>query len=123
SRKIETARSLCFLNSLNPSLGRAGRRKNIERTKRKIGTTAATKAMILKIIVHSFLGPLQAGDLAFLRSEQQYSQATILELSAYCWRCVRPAMIAPTTIHVRPSVVIAGRGLAVDDAGTRPQLG
>jgi hypothetical protein len=26
-------------------------------------------------------------------------------------------MIAPSTIHVRPSIVIAGRGLAVDDAG------
>jgi hypothetical protein len=33
---------------------RVGRRKKIERTKRKIGTAAATKAMILKIIVHSF---------------------------------------------------------------------
>jgi hypothetical protein len=54
NRKIETARSLCFLNSLNPSLIRVGRRKKIERMKRKIGTAAATKAMILKIIVHSF---------------------------------------------------------------------
>jgi DNA-directed RNA polymerase subunit N (RpoN/RPB10) len=44
----------CFLNSLNPSLIRVGRRKKIERTKRKIGIAAATKAMILKIIVHSF---------------------------------------------------------------------
>jgi hypothetical protein len=54
NRKIETAMSLCFLNSLNPSLSRVGRRKKIERMKRKIGIAAATKAMILKIIVHSF---------------------------------------------------------------------
>jgi len=54
NRKIETARSLFFLNSLNPSLSRVDRRKKIERTKRKIGIAAATKAMILKIIVHSF---------------------------------------------------------------------
>jgi hypothetical protein len=47
NRKIETATSLCFLNSLNPSLIRVGRRKKIERTKRKIGIAAATKAMIL----------------------------------------------------------------------------
>jgi hypothetical protein len=53
-RKIETARSLRFLNSLNPSLIRVGRRKKIERTKRKIGIAAATKAIIFKIIVHSF---------------------------------------------------------------------
>jgi hypothetical protein len=58
SRKTETARSLCFLNSLNPSLTRVGRRKTIERTKRKIGIAAATKAIILKIIVHSFSVPL-----------------------------------------------------------------
>jgi hypothetical protein len=43
----------CFLNSLRPSLIRVVRRKNIERTKRKIGIAAAMKAMILKIIVHS----------------------------------------------------------------------
>jgi hypothetical protein len=54
NRKIETARSLRFLNSLNPSLIRVGRREKIDRTKRKIGIAAATKAMILKIIVHSF---------------------------------------------------------------------
>jgi hypothetical protein len=65
NRKIETATSLCFLNSLNPSLIRVGRRKKIERTKRKIGIAAATKAMILKIIVHSLLILLQAGGLAF----------------------------------------------------------
>jgi hypothetical protein len=50
----EAARSLCFLNSLNPSLIRVGCRKKIERTKRKIGIAATMKAMILKIIVHSF---------------------------------------------------------------------
>ena len=65
NRKIETATSLCFLNSLNPSLSRVGRRKKIERTKRKIGIAAATKAIILKIIVHSFLVLLQAGGLTF----------------------------------------------------------
>jgi hypothetical protein len=41
------------LNSLRPSLTRVVRRKNTERTKRKIGIAAASKAMILKIIVHS----------------------------------------------------------------------
>src|SRR5439155_1484317 len=65
NRKIETATSLCFLNSLNPSLSRVGRRKKIERTKRKIGIAAATKAIILKIIVHSFSVLLQAGGLTF----------------------------------------------------------
>jgi hypothetical protein len=54
NRKIVTARSLCFLNSLNPSLIRVGRRKKIDRTKRKIRIAAATKAMILKIVVLSF---------------------------------------------------------------------
>jgi hypothetical protein len=53
NRNIETAKLACFLNSLRPSLIRVVRRKNIERTKRKIGITAAMKAMILKIIVHS----------------------------------------------------------------------
>src|SRR2546423_9333446 len=50
SRKIDTAKSACFLNSLRPSLIRAVRRKNIERTKRIIGIAAAAKAIILKII-------------------------------------------------------------------------
>ena len=53
NRNIETAKLTCFLNSLRPSFIRVVRRKNIERTKRKIGIAAASKAMILKIIVHS----------------------------------------------------------------------
>src|SRR5262249_26351227 len=53
NRNIETAKLACFLNSLRPSLIRVVRRKNIERTNRKIGIAAAMKAMILKIIVHS----------------------------------------------------------------------
>src|SRR6516225_9620965 len=53
NRNIETAKLACFLNSLRPSLIRVVRRKNIERTERKIGIAAARKAMILKIIVHS----------------------------------------------------------------------
>jgi hypothetical protein len=52
NRNIETARLACFLNSLRPSLTRVVRRKNTERTKRKIGMAAASRAMILKIIVH-----------------------------------------------------------------------
>jgi hypothetical protein len=52
NRKIETAKSACFLNFLRPSLIRVVRRKKTERTKRKIGIAAATKAIILKIIVH-----------------------------------------------------------------------
>jgi hypothetical protein len=51
NRNIETAKLACFLNSLRPSFIRVVRRKNIERTKRKIGIAAAMKAMILKIIV------------------------------------------------------------------------
>jgi hypothetical protein len=50
-RKIDTAKSACFLNSLRPSFIRAVRRKNIERTKRIIGIAAAAKAINLKIIV------------------------------------------------------------------------
>jgi hypothetical protein len=38
---------------------RVGRRTKIERTKRKIGIAAATKAMILKIIGQLFLALLQ----------------------------------------------------------------
>src|SRR5207245_6629273 len=58
NRNIETAKLACFLNSLRPSLIRVVRRKNIERTKRKIGITAAKKAMILKIILSVLLrGP------------------------------------------------------------------
>ena len=53
NRNIETAKLACFLNSLRPSLIRVVRRKNTERTKRKIGIAAARKAMILKIIIHS----------------------------------------------------------------------
>jgi hypothetical protein len=52
NRNIETAKLACFLNSLRPSLTRVVRRKNTERTKRNIGIAAASKAMILKIIVH-----------------------------------------------------------------------
>jgi hypothetical protein len=52
NRNIETAKLACFLNSLRPSLTRVVRRKNTERTKRKIGMAAASRAMILKIIVH-----------------------------------------------------------------------
>ena len=52
NRRIETAKSACFLNSLRLSLIRVVRRKKIERTKRKIGIAATTKAIILKIIVH-----------------------------------------------------------------------
>jgi hypothetical protein len=52
NRNIETAKLACFLNSLRPSLTRVVRWKNTERTKRKIGIAAASKAMILKIIVH-----------------------------------------------------------------------
>jgi len=52
NRNIETAKLACFLNSLRPSLTRVVRRKNTERTKRKIGIAAASKAMILKIIGH-----------------------------------------------------------------------
>jgi hypothetical protein len=65
NRNIETAKLACFLNSLKPSLIRVVRRKKIERTKRKIGMAAARKAMILKIIVHSFSVLLQAGGLTF----------------------------------------------------------
>jgi hypothetical protein len=50
NRKIENAKSACFLNSLRPSLIRVVRRKKIERTKRKSGIAAARKAMILKVI-------------------------------------------------------------------------
>jgi hypothetical protein len=53
NRNIEIAKLACFLNSLRPSFIRVVRRKNIERTKRKIGIAVAMKAMILKIIVHS----------------------------------------------------------------------
>src|SRR6266850_7631556 len=52
NRNIETAKLACFLNSLRPSLTRVVRWKNTERKKRKIGIAAASKAMILKIIVH-----------------------------------------------------------------------
>jgi hypothetical protein len=52
NRNIKTAKLSCFLNSLRPSFTRVVRRKNIERTKRKIVIAAANKAMILKIIVH-----------------------------------------------------------------------
>src|SRR6516165_6536659 len=53
NKNIETAKLACFLNSPRPSLIRVVRRKNTERTKRKIGIAAARKAMILKIIIHS----------------------------------------------------------------------
>src|SRR5262245_31060181 len=52
NRNIETAKLVCFLNSLRPSLIRVVRREKIERTKRKIGIAAATNAMILKNIFH-----------------------------------------------------------------------
>src|SRR5262245_40510960 len=58
NRNIETAKLACFLNSLRPSFIRVVRRKNIERTKRKIGIAAARNAMILKIILSVLLcGP------------------------------------------------------------------
>src|SRR5258708_36524273 len=50
-RNMETAKLACFLNSLRPSFTRVVRWKNTERTKRKIGIAAASKAMILNIIV------------------------------------------------------------------------
>src|SRR5262245_30542093 len=50
NRNIVTAKLACFLNSLTPSLIRVVRRKKTERTNRKIGIAAATKAIILKII-------------------------------------------------------------------------
>src|SRR5262245_64341697 len=50
NRNIVTAKLACFLNSLTPSLIRVVRRKNTERTNRKIGVAAAMKAIILKII-------------------------------------------------------------------------
>jgi hypothetical protein len=53
NRNMETAKLACFLNSLRPSFTRVVRWKNTERTKRKIGIATASKAMILKIIVHS----------------------------------------------------------------------
>ena len=62
NRNIETAKLACFLNSLRPSLSRVVRRKNTERTKRKIGIAAASKAMILKIIVHSGSAVSPAGE-------------------------------------------------------------
>jgi hypothetical protein len=43
-------------------LTRVVRRKNTERTKRKIGIAAASKAMILKIIVHSGSAVSPAGE-------------------------------------------------------------
>jgi hypothetical protein len=52
NRNMETAKLACFLNSLRPSFTRVVRWKNTERTKRKIGIATASKAMILKIIVH-----------------------------------------------------------------------
>src|SRR5215472_9299962 len=53
NRKIETAKLACLLNSLSPSLIRDGRRLNIARRNRNNGIAAATKAMILRIIVHN----------------------------------------------------------------------
>ena len=77
NRKIDTVRSLCFLNSLKPSLIRVGRRRSIERTKRKIGIAAATKAIILKIIAYSFSLLLQAGGITFVRlSDRQGGRNT-----------------------------------------------
>jgi hypothetical protein len=72
--------------------------------------------MILKIIVHSFLGPLQAALPSSAVSSTR--KLPFFEFAGYFWRCVRAVMIAPSTIHVRPSVVVAGRGLAVGDAGS-----
>ena len=70
NRNIETAKLACFLNSLRPSLIRVVRRKNIERTKRKIGIAAARKARILKIIVHS-----QCRVNSFIRSPRRRGRA------------------------------------------------
>jgi len=50
-RKIQTATSICFLNSFSPSLNRVGRRKKIDRTNKMSGIAAAMKAMILKIMI------------------------------------------------------------------------
>src|SRR5215475_3695103 len=66
NKNIETAKLACFLNSLRPSLIRVVRRKNIERTKRKIGIAAARKAMILKIIY-----PLSVPCNSFTRSPRR----------------------------------------------------
>jgi hypothetical protein len=52
NRKIETAKLACFLNSLKPSLIRVVRREKMERRKSTIGIATATKAMILKNILH-----------------------------------------------------------------------
>src|SRR4029453_9194200 len=51
TKKIETAKLACFLNSLSPSLIRVVRWKKTARMKRNSGIAAATKAMILIIIV------------------------------------------------------------------------
>src|SRR5215472_15965569 len=71
NRNIETAKLACFLNSLRPSFIRVVRRKNIERTKRKIGIAAASKAMILKIIVHSQCRATRSLDNLVGASEQR----------------------------------------------------
>jgi hypothetical protein len=76
NRNIETAKLACFLNSLRPSFIRVVRRKNIERTKRKIGIAAAMKAMILKIIVHS--------QCRLTRSFDLFRLITILYLLGAC---------------------------------------
>src|SRR5262249_60072048 len=52
NRNIETAKLACFLNSLRPSLIRAVLREKSERKKSKIGTAAATNAIIFKNIFH-----------------------------------------------------------------------
>ena len=63
NRNIETAKLACFLNSLRPSLIRVVRRKEIERTKRKIGIAAARKAMILKIILSRLKEIMETGSV------------------------------------------------------------
>jgi len=54
-RKIQTAKSTCFLNSFSPALNRAGRPKKIDRTNKMIGIAAAKKAMIFKSMIYPFV--------------------------------------------------------------------
>ena len=54
-RKIQTAKSTCFLNSFSPALNRVGRRKKIDRTNKMIGIAAAKKAMIFKSMIYPFV--------------------------------------------------------------------
>src|SRR5215468_696758 len=96
NRNIETAKLACFLNSLRPSLIRVVRRKNIERTKRKIGIAAAMKAMILKIIVHSQCRLLRAqmtlphfsvsSAMSLLKSAGEPASAELPKSASCAWK-------------------------------------